>query len=75
MKAINVIKIMPMERPFSISDISNVLYPDLVKYDTEGRLFNRANPTVARMLRKIKGIQEIKPLIFFAHSEYFNEMD
>ncbi len=68
-----IIETMPMERPFRAIDIADKVYPNCEQYDSYGRQFNRGVATVARLLRKIKGIQEESYGVFFAHSEFFRD--
>jgi hypothetical protein len=62
---------MPIEKTFRAIDLADEVYPHLTRYDTEGRVFNRGGATIARLLRKIKGVQEKPYGVFFAHKEYF----
>ncbi len=68
-----IIEAMPMERPFRAIDIADDIYPNLVRYDSEGRQFNRGVATVARLLRKIRGVQEKPYGVFYANIEYFTK--
>lgn len=64
----DLIDAIPNQVDFHALDIANKLYPHCIKYDTEGRQFNRAMPTVCRMLRKIRFVIEVKGkhLVFWA---------
>ncbi len=69
-----IIKIIPLEKPFAVGEIAHTLYPYLTRYDSEGRKFNRGCATTARLLRQIKGIQEGPLGMFYAHKEYFQKV-
>jgi hypothetical protein len=66
-------KVMPVEEDFHALEIANAVYPHCVKYDTEGRLSNKALPTVTRLLRRTKLIMEVdnRRLIFWADKHFF----
>jgi len=66
-----IIEFLPMEKEFRAMEVAEKMYPDLVKSDTEGRTFNRGVGTTARLLRKLKGVQEVRHGVFYAHKEYF----
>jgi hypothetical protein len=69
-----VVRACPMNREFRAIDISDAVYPHLVKYDTEGRKFNRGCAVIARTLRLIRGIQEVEYGVFYAHPEFFTSV-
>jgi len=58
---------IPINVDFSAVDLANQFYPNSIRYDTEGRLCNKATPTVTRLLRKTRGVLEVqgKHLIFW----------
>lgn len=62
-------EIIPIGIPFTASEIADKVYPNSVSDDTEGRVFNRAIPTVARILRKMKGVHETAKGIWICHRE------
>lgn len=63
---------MPMDESFQAADIADEVFPHLAeRYDSEGRKFNRGVAVIARELRKIRGVQEQKDGVFYAHKEYF----
>ena len=68
-----IILAMPIEKEFRAIGIANIIFPNLARIDSEGRKFNRGCATVARILRKIKGIQEKPYGTFYAHKEYFDD--
>jgi hypothetical protein len=59
-------EVLPIEQDFKVGDIVDKVFPNLVRYDTEGRTYNRGSAVVARTLRKMPGIIEIKHLTFWA---------
>ena len=66
-----IIKSITKDREFRAIDIAKVVFPNHDQSDTEGRHYNRGVSTVARLLRKIKGITEDPYGVFYAPSEYF----
>jgi len=50
---------------FTVGSIADKFYPDSVKYDTEGRKYNRAIPTIYRLLRKMRFILEVGNGVFY----------
>lgn len=51
---------------FHAVDIADKFYPDCVfMHDSEGRVYNRALPTIYRLLRKMRGILEIGGGLFY----------
>lgn len=68
--------LIPDQKDFHAVDIANKLYPNSVMYDTEGRLSNRALPTITRTLRKMRGVLEVKDkyLIFWADKKFINNI-
>lgn len=51
---------------FHVVDIADKFYPDCaLMYDAEGRMYNRAIPTIYRLLRKMRGILEIGGGLFY----------
>lgn len=66
-----IIKAMPKDREFKAMDITQAVFPNLERIDTEGRYYNRGVATVARLLRQINGVVEVDHGIFYAHKEYF----
>lgn len=51
---------MPLNREFSPHEIVDIIYPNSVSTDTEGRTFNRGIGPLFRMLRKIQGVVEFR---------------
>lgn len=64
-----LIKTIPRDRDFSIHEIANILYPDSVKYDSEGRVSNRAAPVIARMMMTLKGVLNVGNGVFYVPKE------
>jgi hypothetical protein len=50
---------------FTVGSIAKKYYPECWGYDTEGRLYNRAIPTIYRLLRKMKMILEVGEGVFY----------
>ena len=67
-----LVQIIPLDRDFSAVDIANILYPDCVRYDREGRLYNRAVPVVCRMLNSIRGVLRVKVPFILLDQIFFN---
>ena len=64
MKSKFTIKDLPSE-DFHIKEIADKFYPECVGNDSEGRTYNKASSTVARLLRKMKGVMELKEGYFY----------
>ena len=61
---------MPKDQDFTVLEVADLVYPDSVGYDSEGRKYNMAAATTARILRQLK-ILEVSPGIFWAAKEMF----
>ena len=57
-------KIIPIDTVLRPSQVANMIYPDSIGNDSEGRKFNRASATVARVMRRTKGFVEIEDGLF-----------
>lgn len=55
---------LPINEEMSPSKMADILFPDSVSYDTEGRIFNRCAAVVAREARKTKGVIEPESRVF-----------
>jgi len=68
---------IPVEEDFRAVDVANMVYPHCVKHDIEGRLTNKALPTVTRILRRTKGVLEVnkESLVFWAEPSFFTSYD
>lgn len=52
--------LIPNNQDFNAVNIANEIYPDSVKYDKEGRVFNRAISAATKQLRNMEGVIEVK---------------
>lgn len=59
-------KAIPIETDFTVGEIVNEVFPDLVRSNSEGRIFNTGSSAVARVLRRMKGVLEVRHLTFWA---------
>ena len=50
---------------FTALEIANKYYPECVRQDSEGRVYNRAIPTVYRLLGKMKLILKVGNGVFY----------
>ena len=50
---------------FTAKSIADRFYPNSVSQDSEGRVYNRAIPTVFRLLRKMNNILEVGKGTFY----------
>lgn len=71
--SMNIQDAIPDQVDFSAISIADTIYPNSVKYDTEGRKFNRALGYVVAVLRKTRGVIEVKGkhLVFWADKTLF----
>ena len=50
---------------FTVAFVADKFYPECIKYDSEGRIYNRAIPTIYRLLRRMRYILEVGNGIFY----------
>lgn len=61
-----LIDFLPVEMDFKAMEIADLMYPESIKQDREGRLFNRGISAVVRMLRTMSGVLEVGDGWFWA---------
>lgn len=63
---------VPLETRFTATLIADRIYPSNVIINRRGQHRNSAAAYVARVLRSIPGIEEVRHNLFFAHEEFFS---
>lgn len=64
---------IPIHQDFKPSDIADKIYPHLIRQTKSGGVFNLGCATIARRLRKMRGILEVSHGVFWADESIMDD--